>query len=205
METVLCLREHVDIPADYEYMWSWLAKSWGMPRAAAYFPPHAAAAAADPVLTVDALTRMTTFWHNYVQHTHQEFPDSGRGGLWVIVSSQYQHTVRLANYEHLTLSIGQWPVSIIKVNMMAMASKYPYVAADLQAAGLTAQQEEAYQVALARAVFTQQAGELADSLPATSVLARNVSFTDLHTQEVTALQGAGALGSNPLVPPDYGP
>jgi hypothetical protein len=122
----------------------------------------------------------------------------------VVVSPRYQHTSRLANYEHLTLSLGRWPVSIVKVNMVAMASKYPYVAADLQAAGLTARQEDAYQVALIRAIATQQAGELADPIVATSVLARNVAFTELHEQAVTALHGEGAFGSL-LLPPDYGP
>jgi hypothetical protein len=198
VETVLCLRDHVDIPADYDYMWSWLAKSWRLPGAAVHFPPHAAAAV-DPVLTVDALTRLITFWHHFGEHTAQEFPNPDGG---YVVSSRYKPTGQ-PNYKHLTLSIGQWPVSIILKDIPVLATKYPYIAADVQAAGLTARQEEVYQVALARALFTQQARELAEPLAATSVLARNLAFLALHGPLFG--EAHAALGSTPLLPPDDGP
>ena len=173
VETILCLREHVDYLPDYDYMWSWLAKSWGMPSAKSQFTP-VVSADSDPVLTVDALTRMTAFWNSFMQE-----PDSiGTAG-------------RLANQERINMPIGQWPVSVIKANMTALAAKYPAVAADLQKAGLTARQEDTYRAAIARVVFTKLAGSTAGPIAETSVLGKNMTFRNAHDKEFEELAKTG--------------
>jgi hypothetical protein len=106
--------------------------------------PAPAVRASDPILTVQALTQMTTFWTSFMKE-----PDS------------IQTDARLANQNRILVSVGERQVSVIKADMPALAAKYPSVAADLQAAGLTAQQEEAHRAALIRVGFTRQAETLA--------------------------------------------
>lgn len=173
VEPVLCLRGHVDYEPDYEYMWSWLAQSWGISGAPA-FPSPPAAADSDPVLTVDALQRMTTFWTRFLQE-----PDS------------IQETGRLAHQEHITMAVGRWPVSVIKANMPALAATYPSVTADLQQVGLTARQEEAYRAAIIRVGFTRLAGPAAGPVAATSVLGQNLAFRAAHDEAFERLAKTG--------------
>ena len=76
------------------------------------------------------------------------------------------------------------------VDMAALAAQYPSVAADLAKAGLTAQQHDAYRVALVTAYVTD-AG--ADSIDPNSVLGKNVAFVDAHEISV-------ARGDDPIAP-----
>jgi phospholipase/carboxylesterase len=173
VETVLCLRRHEDILPDYEYMWGWLATSWRLPGAAS--PVRLSTVAdSDPVLTVEVLAHITTFWTHFMQE-----PDS------ILTTS------RLANQTPIPMSIGPWPVSVLKANMAGLAAKYPSVAADLRQAGLTARQEEADRVAIIRVGFTRQAGTMAEPVAATSVLGRNLAFRNAHDQEFQALAKTG--------------
>jgi hypothetical protein len=156
-------------------MWSWLAKSWAAPGAT---PTHAvppAAADSDPVLTVKALNQMTAFWGSFMKE-----PDSVKGAG--SVAQQEDPTL-----SRVTMSIGQQGVSVIKVNMIALAAKYPSVAADLEKAGLTAQQEEAYRVALIRVKFTHMAGTTAGTIADSSVLGKNMAFWKEHDKEFSEL------------------
>jgi hypothetical protein len=170
VETVLCLREHVDYEPDYAYMWSWLAKSWGMPGAGSHFPVPAVTDSG-PLLTVQALTQMTTFWTRFMQE-----PDSIRT------------TARLATQERIRLSMGHTQVFVIKADMPALAAKYPSVAADLQQAGLTAQQEDAYRAAIVRVGFALEAGTTTGPIAETSVLGKNLAFRNTHDAEFKKLE-----------------
>jgi len=85
VEMVPGLRGHVDYRLDKDYEWGWLAQSWASPKS------HdtgrvAPGAAADPILTVELLTKMTTFWTRFMQE-----PDSvlntGRHSRWPSASS----------------------------------------------------------------------------------------------------------------------
>ena len=175
VETVLALRGHIALREDDNYAWNWLARSWGWktPASANEGPPRPAADS-DPVLTADAIVKMTTFWSSFMQE-----PDS------------IATTARKANQEYITMSIGQMPVTVVKTNMIAMAAKYPSVAADLSKAGLTAQQEEAYRAAIIRVGFTRLAGETAGSVAETSVLGKNLALRVSHPEEFKALSATG--------------
>jgi phospholipase/carboxylesterase len=173
VETVLLLHGDVDYKPDYEYLWSWLAKSWGLSGPEA--PPYASTVAdSDPLLTVAALTHMTAFWTRFMQE-----PDS------------IQTTGRLARQERITMAIGSQPVSVIKANMAALAATYPAVAADLKASGLTPQQEEAYRAALLRVWFTQQARTMRGPIAATSVLGKNMAFIEANADAFKQLEATG--------------
>ena len=173
VEPVLCLRNHVDYEPDYEYLWSWLAKSWGMQGAESQFsaPP---VTDSDPLLTVRALHQMTTFWSRFMQE-----PDS-------IVT-----TARLATQERIVLSLGAERVSVIKANVRALAKRYASVAADLAAAELTAQQEEAYREAIIRVGFTRRAEPVIGFVPPTSVLGQNLVFRAAHDTAFRELAKTG--------------
>ena len=173
VETVLCLRGHVDYEPDYEYMWRWLATSWGVPGAPAPAPPPPPADS-DPVLTVNALTKMTTFWTRFMRE-----PDS------------IKTTGRLAHQVPTRMSIGTQPVTVVHTNMRVLATMYPSVAADLQQAGLTARQEDAYRVAIIRVGFTRQAGTLAGPIAETSVLGKNLAFRNAQDTAFKELAKTG--------------
>jgi hypothetical protein len=127
-----------------------------------------------PLLTTDALSRMTTFWQTFVKE-----PDSIRT------------TGRKANQEPLTISVGQRQMKLPGVvNMTAMATKYPSVAADFKTAGLTPQQWDGYREALFGVTVAQATG-VASGLPASSALGQNIAFLQTHQTELNALQATG--------------
>lgn len=91
-----------------------------------------------------------------------------------------------------TLWLGSQPISVISVDMAALAAASPSVAADLQQAGLTAQQEDAYRAAILRVGFTRMAAEdWVDSIASNSVLGKNLAFRAAHDAEFKALAGTG--------------
>lgn len=139
-------------------------------------PAPAARAVADSpaVLTVEALTHMTTFWASFVKE-----PDS------------IKTTGRKTNHQTLPLTIGQQQMTLPSVvNMVAMAAKYPTVAADLKQASLTAQEWQNYREALLTAWIAQKSGA-ASSIPATSALGKNLAFLNSHKTEFDALRATG--------------
>jgi predicted esterase len=188
--TVLGLRGHVDHPFDEDFIWQWLLKSWDDPKVTARLNSQTLAPAdSDPVLTVDALQKMTTFWTKF-----QQEPDSVLG------------TGRTTHQQQLKLALGGEPVSVITTDMRAMAETYPSVAADLKAAGLTVQQEEAYRAAILRVGLARTGGiapggnvdamVLGQSIPfapiaPTSVFGKNLAFRQAHDAEFKALSKTG--------------
>ena len=141
-----------------------------------------------PLLTVDALARMTTFWAAFMQE-----PPAVRD------------TARFATQEQDTLSLdlgstGQRPTQVKMVNMVAMAAKYPSVAADFKKAGLTPQQWEDFRKALFAANYVGSSGPGSGNSGYTataakkhctlqsSVVGKNVAFLHAHQKEFDALK-----------------
>jgi hypothetical protein len=143
------------------------------------FGPAAVPTDSTVILTVDALTRMTTFWSAFqkepqaVQNPDQIKPDS----------------------LELRLDLGsggQKSFPVEGVNMVALAAKFPSVAADLQQAGLSALQWEQYRQALYDASLSAQVAKASDYTPTpTSGIGRNAAFLDAHPAAVAALQATG--------------
>lgn len=175
VETVLCLRGHVDYEPDYEYLWRWLAHSWNIPSAISH-PLARPVADSDPVLTVDILQRMTTFWSHFMAE-----PDSIRD------------VARLATQSPSLIWVGDKRVTVVAVQMSALAASYPSVAADLAAAGLSAAQADADRAAIIRVELARQAADLVGPIPSASVLGRNLTFRATHDQEFTALAATEML------------
>jgi predicted esterase len=187
--TILGLRAHVDYVEDEDFVWSWILKSWDDPALTTRITTGRVPADSDPVLTVDALNKMTVFWTKF-----QQEPDS------------VHDVARMAHQEQLPLSLGAEPVFVISMNITDMAAKYPSVAADLHAAGLTAQQEAEYRAAILRVGFVRASGIAPGGPPAsgdqrqhtpyapiapTSVLGKNLAFRRAHAAEFQALARTG--------------
>jgi hypothetical protein len=141
------------------------------------------------VLTVDVLSKMTAFWTRF-----QQEPDSIRDAA------------RMAHQEQVPLALGAEPVFVIAMNITAMATQHPSVAADLKAAGLTAQQEAADRAAILRVGFARASGVALDSpsdpddqgqyipyapIAPSSVLGKNLAFRQAHDAEFQALAQIG--------------
>ena len=145
-------------------------------------PPRPTLAADSmPLLTVDALTRMTTLWVTFLQEP-PAIRDTARAQMQEIVT--------------LTVDSAGQPQTQTQqlVNMAAMAKKYPSVAADFKKAGLTPKQWEDFRRSMLSAVLTrmmrQQLGTPA--LPnSSSIVEKNASFLDTHLQEINDLSAAG--------------
>jgi hypothetical protein len=131
----------------------------------------------EPVLTADALTRMTSFWSNFKKE-----PDS-------IYSARSKDPFRKDDQ----VSVGSHSSPFEHVHISAIADKYPSVAADLKQAGLTAPQFNGYYMALVSALNTQTelAQYPADSVGPTPVEQQNIAFIKAHLKEVTALKSNG--------------
>jgi hypothetical protein len=173
VKLIIGLRDHEHQIEDYDFLGRWLQESWAKPNPATRTAPSVVADPV-PVLTTDVLTQMTTFWTNFLRE-----PDSIRT------------TARRAHLREVIVPVGQERPSIWMVDMAALAAKYPSVAADLKTAGLTAQQHDAYRVALISAQVSKSIGKEAGTVEATSALAKNVEFFDAHPDEFKALARAG--------------
>jgi hypothetical protein len=141
----------------------------------------------EALLTTDALTGMTSFWTAFMQE-----PDS------------VKTTGRQANQEPLSVDIGSGtPVQLPGVvNMAAMATKFPSVAADLQRAHLTAQQWEQNRAALVAATLAAQQGV---TPAASSLVGENMAFLQAHPQEFQALRATGMWFPKPAPQSAGGP
>ncbi len=185
VKLALGLRDHFHYPEDYELLARWLHESWTMPLAARA-PPVATSL---PLLTPQALARWTTFWTRFIAK-----PESIRT------------TARQAHLKEIIIPIGQMRPSVVVMDLPALAAKYPAVAADLRAAGLTAEQAEAYRLALlagqvvARTRWRAELlGQSADTVLAaafgdiepSSVTARNAAFIAAHPAELEMLEAVG--------------
>lgn len=148
--------------------------------ATAAVPPLALHVATDsvPVLTADALTKMTNFWAAFMKES-PAIRDTAR--------KQHQKPLTIPSDAATT---GRATIQMQGVvDMIGMANKYPTVASDLKNSGLTAQQWDQYRAALLSAYLTSK---LAKSTPATtSVVGQNVAFLAAHPKEFAALQATG--------------
>ena len=127
------------------------------------------------VLTVDALTRMATFWTAFTKE-----PPAIRD------------TARALHAEAIPMTIGTFQVQLGVVDMIALATTYPSVAADLRHAGLTAQQWTSDRGALFQALLASnpQYG-VSTSLPKTSSLAQNLALLKSNPQALQRLKATG--------------
>ena len=171
VENVLGLRAHSDNLPDDAHVWHWLATSWGLPDI-----PAEPIGVDDslPVLTTSIMTRMTTFWDRF-----QQEPDSVR------------ITARLAHQHRIHVDIGQQRVTVILADIPVLAMQYPSIAADLQAAGLTAKQEERDRAAILGVELNRRANGTAGTPDQTSILAKNLAFREAHDAEFDELTMTG--------------
>jgi hypothetical protein len=192
---LLGLRGHEHQVEDYDFLGRWLTDTWAHPNPAIRIPP---AVVADPlpVLTTDALTKLTTFWTLFSQE-----PDS------------VLNTARRAYLREVVIPVGHARPSFFIMDMRALAAHAPAVAADLQRAGLTAQEHDAYRAALISAQTALVLRRTADDSATvqallgdltTSVLGRNMAFMEGHRQEVKTLAHAGIAHAEKLENPALG-
>jgi hypothetical protein len=174
VKQILSIRDHDHQAEDYDFVGRLLQESWAKPNPAARHTPIVVADPV-PVLTTDALTQMTAFWTSFMKE-----PDSIRT------------TARIAHLREVVVPVGKEQPSVLMVDIAALAAQYPSVAADLKAAGLTAQQHDAYRVALIGFITFQQVNAeqplLLGSAEPTSVLGRNIRFIKAHPDEFNALE-----------------
>lgn len=181
VKTVLEFRAH-HRPTDVEYdpLLRWLQESWTTPGTATPAVPPALVDSL-PLLTTETLTQWTTFWTRFMAE-----PDSIRT------------TARLAHQKEGLVSVGQEWLSLWMMDMSALATKYRSIAAALAEVGLTAQQAEAYRLALLSARIAQEGKNLRESyfenyryiepIEPASVLGKNVAFFDAHPEMLQVLE-----------------
>lgn len=170
---VVNLRGHEHQAEDYDFMGRWLIESWATPDPSARSAP---AVVADPlpVLTSEAVRQLTTAWTSFMRE-----PDLIR------------MAGRRAHLREVLVPVGAERPSVWMTDMPALAAAYPSVAAALEQAGLTAQQHDAYRVALISARVAQSVGERAGPIEGTSTLAKNLAFLKSHSDELVPLDATG--------------
>jgi hypothetical protein len=174
VKQALIMRTHGYDAGECDLFGRWLQESWAKPDPATRKTPPTFAADSIPLLTLDALTKMTIFWTGFMQE-----PDS------------ISQIAREEHRKEIIVPIGQDRGSLLMMDTRALAAKYPSVAADLKKAGLTAQQAEAYRVALITARATKQGVGQAGIVDSTSVIGRNMAFRHAHPDELKALAKTG--------------
>ncbi len=182
VDLVLSLGDGMDKgAADYSLMWRWLHATWRAPQAAA----RSVSTVDLPLLTPQTLAQWTAFWSRFIVE-----PDSIRT------------TARRRYVKEMPVPIGQIQPMTTMMDLPALAAKYPSVAADLWAAGLTAEQAEAYRIALMSAYTVVQAVKHAGNsregsvavnavfgiIDPTSVLGRNVAFMKAHADDLEVFE-----------------
>ena len=130
-QALIALRTHTPYACDWDVMGHWLQTSWAIPNPAARPKPQVTAKTL-PLLTPAIVAKMLTFWHRFLAE-----PDSIKFAA-----------ARLLKLREVVIPVGPDRPTTFMADIPALAAKYPSVAADLQAAGLTAEQHEVYRVAL---------------------------------------------------------
>jgi hypothetical protein len=192
----LGLRGHEHQVEDYDYLGRWLHESWATPASTPRTSPQVVADPL-PVLTTEMLVKMTAFWTRFAQEP-----------------VAIRDTVRREHLRPVVLPMGQAHPLMVLTDMAALAAQAPSVAADLQAAGLTAQQHDAYRVAIITAyvaAFLQREPQgphgyngAMGAISATSVLGQNIAFVNGHPAELKALARAGMTHPEKLEDPALG-
>ena len=171
IQLLTSIRTHEMQLEDEDDVGQWLHDNWahpGVPSAPRTVP------APQPVLTLHALTQLTTFWTRFFQE-----PDSIR------------MTARMAYDRQTVVPLGKTESWTYMVDMPTFAAHMPAVAADLKAAGLTAAQHDAYRLAMLSALIMVHAPKTLAALDPQSVVAQNVAFLQAYPDEVKALAWAG--------------
>lgn len=169
----LALRGHEHQMEDYDFVGHWLQETWAKPKAEDRTPPSVVA---DPLpeLTSEALKKMTNFWT-----------------LFGTVPPQVRATLRRQFLREVVVPVGTEKPIVWMTDMAAYAAKAPMVAGALKKAGLTAQQHDAFRVALISALVAKSVGNDAGTIEQDSVQAKNLAFLEAHSAEFEALRAAG--------------
>jgi hypothetical protein len=139
---------------DYDFLGRWLQQSWTRSEAR---PAPSVLADPLPLLTTEVLDKMSDFWNMF--------------GSESVSNDLAAHN---AHRREVVVPVGQERPSVWMPDMPALAAQYPSIAANLERVGLTAQQEEAYRVAIISARATRLFGNEIGTVDPTSVLAKNV-------------------------------
>jgi len=131
----------------------------------------------NPILTVDALTRMTTFW----TVIRKEKEDS-------VIFKDYVDVI----HPRMEIGANDFNYGWSLPDMVGLTADPP-VAAALQQAGLTGKQFNSYNTALYSALLTDERLEkhAADSVPLTPVQVANIRLLKEHIDELKALRATG--------------
>jgi dienelactone hydrolase len=180
------LRWHGHQLESYDHVGYWLQETWKASDPAAR---PAAKVLSDPLpeLTSDILTKMTTFWKDFV-----------------FQSDSIRMTARQALLREVVVPVGKDRPLVYLVDMAVLASKYPTVDAALKTAGLTPQQHDVYRTAIISAVVTKNIGAT-EAVESTSPIAKNVAFMNEHPDEFQALAKAVNGSARPPYPPSQVP
>lgn len=170
VELVLTLRSHREDHDEYLFMGRWLTGSWAKAGSVSSLRPQVKLKTL-PVLTEPMVGKMVAFWTQFMQE-----PDSIKR-----VPAEYRRET--------TIPIGADHALLIAEDIPALAKRFPVVAADLKAAGLTAEQAEQYRLALVSARATAMAGDwqIAGKIDRTSTLGQNVAFLETHPNVLVPL------------------
>ncbi len=168
VKMVLNLRPHAERVEDHDYMWRWLKDSWSTSRRQVQV---GSTVATDVVLTDIILNQMLTFWTRV---------KTGQDSTRKITLTAYP--------KELTLLIGEERVLVYDmVDLSAIASRNPWVAAALTESGMKLHQEEDYRRAVIGARATKVAGSAIGTLSPTSVMGRNLAFLKAHEDQFNTL------------------
>ncbi len=168
VKMVLNLRTHAERVEDHDYMWRWLRDTWATSRQEIRV---GSTIATDIVLTDTIFNTMLAFWTRV-----KEGQDSTRK----ITLSAYR--------KELTLLIGEERVFVYDmVDLTAIASRNPWVAAALNEIGMKLPHEEDYRRAIIGARATKVAGGAVGTLPPTSVMGKNLAFLKANEEKFNTL------------------
>ena len=167
------LRGHEHQIEDYDFLGRWFQESWAMPNPAAR-PAPSVVAEPLPLLTTQVISQMTAFWTSFLKE-----PDSIR------------KVARRAHLREVVVPVGEERPTVVMTDMPALAARYPSVAAALKQAGLTAEQHEAYRVALISAMTIADMEDAVGTVDSNSVMGKNLEFFNTHPDELGELATAG--------------
>ncbi len=168
VKMVLNIRPHAERVEDHDYMWRWLKDSWSTSRRQVQI---GSTIATDVVLTDTIFNKMLTFWTRF---------KAGQDSTRKIVLTAYP--------KELTLLIGEERVFVYDmVDLTAIASRNPWVAAALNETGMKLPHEEDYRRAIIGARATKVAGSAVGPLSPTSVMEKNLAFLKANEEKFNTL------------------
>lgn len=204
----IALQIHEQRQEDHAWAFRWLHESW-ITRDSSATAASRGTIDSLPLLTPEALTQLAKFWTVLAPKPRDKVTKEDSLRLWYS-SDEPVPPSRKPYLRDVILPVGKLQAQFSMTDVVALAAAYPAIADALKAAGLTAQQEEAYRAAFISAYATwmvtygtkspgvPSSWANADTLPpprmvlveATSVLGRNVEFLSNHPDELEALHEA---------------